>query len=324
MEHNQQLAYKRSIAIREYLELSYPELRDILLNIHSEVYRWSELIFYIKRDNSFPHKKRVIGILEAEGDFSRATIEWRLKNIDNGVVWRHIVKHHLRYLRSGGVAINVYMRRDTISKADTIVKEKQVIALPPEVAEPIITNSYVRKPILAIKTNLLYDALLIPNIKVEVPIGDRFSISGEWIFPWWVGENNDKALQILAGTVDGRYWFGDRIERDKLTGWFGGFYAGGGLYDIQYNSEGYQGEFFIAAGLSGGYAHSINKNGNLRMEYSLGMGYLQTNYRYYKGEENNKYLVWQSNGKYSWIGPTKLEVSLVWMLNFKRKIGGAR
>ena len=230
----------------------------------------------------------------------------------------------MRYLRSGGVAINVYMRRDTISKADTIVKEKQVIALPPEVAEPIITNSYVRKPILAIKTNLLYDALLIPNIKVEVPIGDRFSISGEWIFPWWVGENNDKALQILAGTVDGRYWFGDRIERDKLTGWFAGFYAGGGLYDLQYNSEGYQGEFFIAAGLSGGYAHSINKNGNLRMEYSLGMGYLQTNYRYYKGEENNKYLVWQSNGKYSWIGPTKLEVSLVWMLNFKRKIGGAR
>ena len=109
-----------------------------------------------------------------------------------------------------------------------------------------------------------------------------------------------------------------------MTGWFAGFYAGGGLYDLQYKSEGYQGEFFIAAGLSGGYAHTINKKGNLRMEYSLGIGYLQTNYRHYIGMEDNKYLVWQNDGKYSWFGPTKLKVSLVWMLNFNKKKGGGK
>ena len=67
-----------------------------------------------------------------------------------------------------------------------------------------------------------------------------------------------------------------------MTGWFAGRYVGGGLYDFEYKAKGYQGEFFIAGGLSGGYAHTINKSGTLRMEYSLGIGYMQTDYRKYE------------------------------------------
>ncbi len=179
-----------------------------------------------------------------------------------------------------------------------------------------------RAPLFALKTNLLYDLVLVPNIKIEVPIGNNWSIAGDWMFPWWVTKDNGNALQILSGSIEGRYWFGPRENRPLLTGWFGGLYAGGGYYDLQRKNNGYQGEFYIAAGISAGYAHTINKSGNLRMEYTLGLGYLNTEYRYYEGKENNEFLVWQYDGRYTWIGPTKLEVSLVWMLNTKKKKGG--
>ncbi len=171
----------------------------------------------------------------------------------------------------------------------------------------------------AIKTNLLYNALLSPNIEAEISIKDKWSLSADWMFPWWVTKDNGNALQILAGNLEGRYWFGDRSKKPKLTGWFGGLYAGGGYYDLQYKNNGYQGEFFIAMGASLGYSHEINKKGSLLMEYSLGLGYLKTNYRYYEGREDNEHLVWQYDGNYTWLGPTKAKVALVWKLNSKKK-----
>lgn len=185
-------------------------------------------------------------------------------------------------------------------------------------------DSAGEKPLLAIKTNLLFDVASILNIEVEVPIGNRWSVAGEWMFSWWLWDRKQVCFQILSGTVEGRYWLGDRTKLCPLTGWFAGLYTGGGYYDLEWKTKGYQGEFFIAAGLSGGYAHRINKSGTLRMEYSFGIGYMQTKYREYIPVNGGDILAWQKDGRYSWFGPTKAKVSLVWMINHKTKKGGAR
>ncbi len=193
-----------------------------------------------------------------------------------------------------------------------------VVALPAE-GEAKKHREY--KPFIAFKTNLLFDAATMLNVEVEVPIGRRWSVAGEWVFPWWASgdgaESKRHCLQLLHGTVEGKYWFGERMDRPRLTGWFASLYAGGGLYDLEYAKTGYQGEFFIAAGLGAGYAHTINKKGNLRMEYSLGVGYLRTNYRKYNehwGINDEWHAIREYNGIYTWIGPTRARVSLVWML----------
>lgn len=174
-------------------------------------------------------------------------------------------------------------------------------------------------PLLALKTNLLFDAALMPNIEIEFPLNRRWSLAGEWIFPWWKSKDNSKALQILSGGLEGRYWTGKHESRSGLTGHFFGFYAGGGKYDLQNKGKGYQGEFYIATGISYGYALRLREA--LNMEFSLGIGYLITKYRHYKGEENNEILVWQNNGRYTWIGPTKAKISLVWMFYRKTRKG---
>ena len=185
-------------------------------------------------------------------------------------------------------------------------------------------------PPFALKTNLLFDLATALNVEVEVPIWERFSVAAEWIFPWWTLDNKKQdskrsRLQVLNGNLEGRYWFGNREAYRLLNGWFAGFYAGGGLYDVEWKGNGVQGEFFIAAGLSGGFAHAITKR--LSMEYALGVGLLRTDYRTYEAhycDDNTWYPIKENRGRYTWIGPTRLKVSLVWLINGDKKKGGSR
>lgn len=186
-----------------------------------------------------------------------------------------------------------------------------------------ITLSYDIKPFIALKTNLLYDLATAVNIEIEVPIGDRWSVAGEWIFPWWVFDNGKSdsrrdRFQILNANFEGRYWFGERSSRELLTGWFAGVYVGVGDYDLEHDKEGIQGEFLFTTGLSGGYSHPIGKH--LRLEYGLSLGYLRTKYRKYTaywGEDSRWHPIRTSSGYYSWTGPTRARVSLVWLINHK-------
>ena len=87
-----------------------------------------------------------------------------------------------------------------------------------------------------------------------------------------------------------------------------------------------QGNVFLLLGLQAGYAHSIGKN--LRLEYSLGLGYIQTEYREYISVKDTKFgdikaieYPWETK-RMSGVLPSKLSVSLVWMISSKK--GGGR
>ncbi len=259
-----------------------------------------------------------------------------LMDLRRGDPYRYMFKNIYPDLRRGSV-VTVYFK----SIAKPVVEEPEVVEVieptpeptptPEPKAEPVVTP--IPMPLFALKTNLLFDVATLLNVELEVPIGDRWSVAGEWIFPWWTscgnrrndwqnGKSRRNTLEVLNGNIEGKYWFGDRSDRPVMTGWHLGLYAGAGKYDIERRAEGYQGEFFISAGLSGGYAHTINKSGNLRMEYSLGLGYLQTDYVHYHehlGIDDEWHTIRQNSVSYSWIGPTRARVSLVWMLNRKAK-----
>ena len=40
------------------------------------------------------------------------------------------------------------------------------------------------RPLLALKTNLLFDALTVLNVEVEVPLKKRWSVAAEGMFQW--------------------------------------------------------------------------------------------------------------------------------------------
>jgi hypothetical protein len=224
------------------------------------------------------------------------------------------------------VEAEVVVETETIVEAEVVVETETVID--EKVVEVVEEKSISsKKELFAIKTNLLFDLLSLVNLEVEVPIGERWSIAGEWIFPWWIVDNgaaNSKRhrIQVLNANIEGKYWFGNRTNRPRMTGWFTGVYTGAGLYDFEYNAKGYQGEFLINGGITAGYAHTINKSKTLRMEYTVGVGYAQTEYRHYEayfGADNKWTPIRQETGRYEYIGPTRAKISLVWMLNRKNR-----
>lgn len=169
-------------------------------------------------------------------------------------------------------------------------------------------------PRFAFKTNLLYITLLLINVEAEYYLKKRLSLNIDWQYAWWSRRSRHKYYRMAAVSPELRYWF---ASKDNFHGHFGGFYLGTGLYEFMARPTcGIQGEFFIAGGLTYGYMFPVGKR--LRMELSLGIGYLMTEYRRYHWDKGC--YVYEKTQRYSYFGPTKAKVSLVWPLNlFKRK-----
>ena len=208
---------------------------------------------------------------------------------------------------------------------------------------PEATHSGFRtyRPLLALKTNLLFDAALAPNIEVEVPLGRkaRWSVMGEVWCPWWrfghnaAGEQNPYrrsdqrptkyAYQLLTVGAEVRYWFAPRCRRSHpvLSGAFVGIYGAGGKYDLCWKSEGNQGEF-TSLGLSLGYSWPISRHWNL--ELSAAGGYVGGPKVHYQNEFDDARLIYRShNDHWYYAGPTKLKLSIVWLIGGKNKKGGS-
>ena len=176
--------------------------------------------------------------------------------------------------------------------------------------------------IAAVKTNVLYDLLTAYNVEIEVPIADRFSVLVEDVFPWW--ETSYKyCLQMWELGAEARYWFRswDPKGTDKLLGFFAGIYGMSSKYDLQWISDvDYQGEYW-SAGVTGGWTTALGREKWANLELSLGIGYLQTDYRSYLPTDaydkliRNPYIT----GRASYFGPTKLKVSIVVPIRVNRK-----
>ena len=188
--------------------------------------------------------------------------------------------------------------------------------------------------ILAVKSNLLYDALTLINGSVEAPIGDKFSALVYAQFPWWKwGESrNETCIRFLSLGAEGRWWFAPvhksaatkYQDRDRLVGHFVGAYAEAGMWDFQFKRKlCRQGEFW-SVGVSYGYSMPISRRMNL--ELSLSVGYASIPYRGYFPSENYE-ILWRDNenvGEWGYFGPTKAQVSLVVPIKASRKRGGSR
>ena len=211
--------------------------------------------------------------------------------------------------------------------AESIVQEQpteEVAEMPTAKIEPTIKRDTM---VVALKSNMLYDALTVLNAEVEVPISRHFSVAVEYLFPWWES-GNKYCLQLLELGVEGRYWFRNNVNKvDRLGGHFLGVYGMSAMYDIQkdYNPA-HQGEFW-SAGLTYGYAMRVGKQKRISLEFALSVGYLTTDYRnYFPADDYSElYIDKLGYGRLRYFGPTKLKVSLVVPFNIGyNKKGGSR
>lgn len=199
----------------------------------------------------------------------------------------------------------VFIIKDAESDGELVVVDGNAFVLQ--------DNTLNDRTLIAFKTNLLFDVLATPNITMEVPIGNHFSLGFEWMFPWWLTHANDYCYEALSGSVAFKYYFQKQTRTknqvDRLRGWYLGLYGGTGRYDFQNTEKGVQGKFWDAS-LIAGYLLPISKS--LGLEFALGFGYVVTEYKSYIPRETYTILDYQHTSRqYIWT-PTKAEVSLVY------------
>ncbi len=336
---NERLAAARALAMKSYLMWQYPYLNRDIIYTFSIGEDWSGLRDMVEEDPCTPYRSEVIGALDADTGSDAKRIA--LRSIGGGTAYRYIAANMLPRLR-GAAAATLHFKEKQVREVivetrsvDTVFVEKRIevevvkeqVIFQEPAPTPDLELEFEPHPLFALKTNLLFDAASAINVELEVPLGERWSVAGEWVFPWWLYEKKQYALHLGNGNLEVRYWFGDRKERKLLTGWFMGPYGGGGYYDLEWKTRGYQGEFWHV-GLGAGYAHTVGRSGNWRMEYMLGAGYMDTYYREYvpRMEEDGKWhLKYRGNGNRQWFGPTRAKISLVWMINHgSRRKGGVK
>lgn len=94
---------------------------------------------------------------------------------------------------------------------------------------------------MAVKTNMLYDALLVPNIGVEFCLGKNWSVAGNWMYAWWKSDRKHNYWRIYGGDLEVRRWFGRKASEKPLTGHHVGLYGQIVTYDFELGGKGYLG-----------------------------------------------------------------------------------
>lgn len=168
-----------------------------------------------------------------------------------------------------------------------------------------------------VKTNLLYDATLSPNLGVEVQVAPKWSLElsgniNDWSF------SGGKRWKHWFVQPEARYWF-----CQPLGGHFLGFHLIGGQYNFGHLSQGFK--FFnndlrglrnhryqgwgVGAGIAYGYSWLLHKHWNLEAE--LGIGWIYTRFDTYEcagcGRKTD------SNRVHNYVGPTKAAINLVYV-----------
>ena len=111
-----------------------------------------------------------------------------------------------------------------------------VIVEPEEPEEPEKQPFY-----WALKTNLLYDVALVPNMGAEFYVGKNWSVGANWMYAWWKNDHAGKYWRIYGGDIYARRWFGKKAEEKPLTGHHVGVYAQMLTYDFCLGNRGYMG-----------------------------------------------------------------------------------
>lgn len=160
----------------------------------------------------------------------------------------------------------------------------------------------------AVKTNLLYDALLNVNIGVERSVAPRWSIDVSGNYNGWRLSRGRQWKHWLI-QPELRYW----LQGENLNGHFFAGHLFGGQFNTTLNHYRRQG---WAAGIGVGYGYMRRFGGNWGVEAEIALGYARYSYDKFPCSECGRK---KASRHKNYLGPTKAAVSLVYYFGDSRK-----
>lgn len=175
---------------------------------------------------------------------------------------------------------------------------------------------------VSLRTNLLFDAAVIPNVGVEWGMGSRWSMLTNGMFIWLKNDNRHRYWRWAVADVELRRWLVPRNMplASRRLGIHVGPYAAVYRYDVEFGGEGQRSDFNWGVGGAVGYTWPIGRRWSL--DFTLSVGYIDGKYKKYRPEDNG--YMWEADYRRRYFGPTKAEVALVWDIGRDSAFGGRR
>lgn len=343
-DYNRLLSARRANTLKDYLLVMYPRLRAQQIITEARGENWDGFRRMAETDPKLPMKEQVLSIVNNQ-NITDTQRQSQITQLDGGRLYKnYILPNYYPYLRAGaslfvGYTTEMPIDIDLEPIEVTVIEPEPIVIVEPEPEpEPELEPELKSEPAViypvALRTNLLYDAVGAINIGIELPFGreKNWSLIVDGAYSYWRSSKNMYALQTLEYGTEVRHWFGANESKKvkntngakPLKGWNAGVYGRyWHRYDVQW-IDGYQGDGTWSAGLTAGYAFSIGKQ--LSLEASVGGGWFSTStYRHYHQPKYNKdgnyQLMWQETGRWSGLSITKVRLSLVWLIEARKKGG---
>ena len=337
---NKWLSEKRAGVLFDYLS-RYGSLPDTLKTNTFLGRDWYGLIRLVENDPDVPYREETLRLLreiagEAKGDLPpKGDHLGRIQQLRGGAPYWYMYKNLFPELR----ASRLYLWYEKVWNPVVPMPEPktELVVAPPRVDTLVIHDTiYIYrcppcKPFyMALKTNMLADVLALPNIGAEFYLGRNWSLGADWMYGWWKTDRRHRYWRAYGGDIYLRRWFGRAAKEKPLTGHHLGVYAQMLTYDFEWGGKGVMGgepggtlwdRASWGVGLEYGYSLPIARR--LNIEFNIGVGYLGGKYYEYKPVDDC--YVWQATKQRHWFGPTKAEVSLVWLIgcgNYNKDKGG--
>lgn len=338
---NRRLSEKRAKALLD--QLSHDGgIPDSLLSFTFLGRDWNGLIRLVENDPDVPCREAALELLHdiAErcrgGEKTEDDNTARLAHFKEGEPYRYMYRKLFPELRATQLCLRYEttpVRQQPIAAGVSFPKPAMRISAPVPAPAFAGQTPRTRKPFyMAVKTNMLYDAIAVPNIGVEFYAGRRWSVGANWMYAWWKTDRKHWYWRTYGGELNLRKWFGKRAQEKPLQGHHLGIYGQLLTYDFETGGRGYiggkpGGSLWDKANWGAGieYGYSLPVGRRLNLDFSVGAGYLGGEYWEYVSHE--ECYVWQATKRLRWFGPTKAEVSLVWLIgrgNYNNRKGGRR
>ncbi|MDE7427168.1 MAG: DUF3575 domain-containing protein [Muribaculaceae bacterium] len=322
---NEPLSLRRAREVSAYISRNGGVGSD-KIQLRAEGEAWEELKHLVETESGVPDREKILDVLNDASLIKYAPdgtlVDLRksmLRTVGGGESYRWMLENlypRLRYV-SAVSYYNVSGDDGQAADASVLVEEAQVPAEavldgePRASAEAVagdLTESSQKRSFLplALKTNMLYYAALMPNLEVEWHFRDRWSVALEGQSAWYAKENPHKVYRLATVMPELRYWV---INRSRFHGMYVGVFGGAAWYDLCNGKKGHEGEGGLG-GVSVGYMWPISKY--LSLEAGIGVGYMRLRDKVYVPMDGH--YLYQLTKNINYFGPLRVKFSLVWRL----------
>lgn len=195
---------------------------------------------------------------------------------------------------------------------EPVAEKEPALTSEPIIKQPAATSS---KPYcIAVRTNLLYDVLLLPTLGIEWRINNNIGVKLDGSLSLW-GNKRDKLQKMWLVNPEARWYMGK--TKSLYTGISGNYgecnvykYLLGGIIS---KDTGYQGKMW-GAGVTVGY--QLHLSHCFLIDFNLGLGYTHFKYDRFSMDEGVRVYKEKDKSK-NLLGPTQAGISLTWIIGNK-------